>query len=554
MTDIPARETQSEPSRAGGWRIGGFLRTPWRIYRERTSLQLIVSNVSVAVISLLLFFITMVSVVIFAPAWSIPGTAYDYSLGEHARGYAVWLDGDELDELLVDGFTPAERIETTARLEAIVNGTVPGFEGTTPAGGDRISRAVLFDTDGRIIASTDEWWLAPFASIQDFPNDALVSTAETTLDLQGEINPDSNTVYALGQSDERTAASTPVLTSDGEMVAGLALEGGPISEILGTTAIEFWRETSTQILQIAIIFAIPALIVAVPFGIWRSRSIARRLNRLARAADRMAGGAMETRILIRQNDEIGQLAHRFNQMAQQIEANELGRRAFISNVSHELRTPVSVIHGTVERYLGQHEGEEEHESIQPMETVQHEAEVLSRLIDDLFTLTRLEEHNLRLERTELQVAAVCHDAVAGIRDLAWEQQKVSVEALVPGDLPLITGDRTRILQVMNNLLYNALRHTPEGGIIIVQGKALPTHVEITISDTGVGISPEAVENVFNRYYQAERQHRHPENSGLGLSIVKQLVEAHGGEITVESILGQGTTFRFTLPRAKVDKQ
>jgi two-component system sensor histidine kinase BaeS len=114
----------------------------------------------------------------------------------------------------------------------------------------------------------------------------------------------------------------------------------------------------------------------------------------------------------------------------------------------------------------------------------------------------------------------------------------------------VLADPTRVRQIMNNLLYNALRQTPEGGLIVIQGRQLDTMVELSISDTGMGIPEDELHNVFNRFYQAERKQRSTEGTGLGLNIVQQLVEAHGGTITAESVLEQGTTFRFTLPQAK----
>jgi signal transduction histidine kinase len=137
----------------------------------------------------------------------------------------------------------------------------------------------------------------------------------------------------------------------------------------------------------------------------------------------------------------------------------------------------------------------------------------------------------------------------GIRNLAWNQSRVSIESLIPPDLPTVLADETRVKQIVNNLLYNALRHTPEGGLIVLQARPLGDMVQVSTSDTGRGIPPEALPNVFERYFQAERDERHVEGTGLGLSIVKQLVEAHGGTIWVESEIGQGTTFRFTLPQA-----
>jgi two-component system sensor histidine kinase BaeS len=294
------------------------------------------------------------------------------------------------------------------------------------------------------------------------------------------------------------------------------------------------------------IFMIPAIIVAIPIGVWRSRVLSRRLRRLEAAASELAEGNLKTRVHVTRHDEIGKLAGRFNQMGEHMERTDRERRAFVSNVSHELRTPVAIIQGATERLVEQQQRGEVVEP-QTLGIVQRETETLSRLIDDLFTLTRIEEHNLRLDREPVSVTAIAREAVRSMSELAWNQRRVHIESLVPAELPPAMVDRTRLRQILNNLLYNALRHTPEGGLVVVQGKDITDAVELSISDTGMGIPPEALPNVFERYYQGERSQRNREGSGLGLSIVRQLVEAHGGTITVESVVGQGTTFRFTLP-------
>jgi signal transduction histidine kinase len=179
--------------------------------------------------------------------------------------------------------------------------------------------------------------------------------------------------------------------------------------------------------------------------------------------------------------------------------------------------------------------------------IHQETTTLSRLIDDLFTLARIEETALPLEALPLQVAEVAGQAVESIRAVAWEQRKVAVESLVGEGLPAVVADRTRLRQILTNLLYNALRYTPEGGMIVVDASLCAEMVEISVSDTGIGIPPEELERVFDRFHRVERGGRHDGGSGLGLHIVRQLVVAQGGAIVVTSESDQGTMFRFTLP-------
>lgn len=353
----------------------------------------------------------------------------------------------------------------------------------------------------------------------------------------------------MAVDNERTSASYPLITDDGRIVGVIVLEGNPIREVLGgESRVELLRYFMYEFRGVIWYITIPAIVVAIPFGVWRSRSISRRLERMASAADAMSEGELDTRIQIRQRDEIGRLAERFNEMATTIENNERMRQAFISNVSHELRTPISIIQGTVERQL-EHPERLAGEQAESLKLIHRESDMLGRMIADLFTMTRLGENSLRLERKALDLSTLANEAVDGLRNLAWTQSRVSVESLVSPDLQPVFADQTRIRQVLNNLLYNSLRHTPEGGLVVVQAKPLNEMIEVSVSDTGRGIPDHEIEHVFDRYYQAERGQRHDEGSGLGLSIVKQLVNAHGGEISVESRQGEGTTFRFTLPQA-----
>jgi signal transduction histidine kinase len=235
-------------------------------------------------------------------------------------------------------------------------------------------------------------------------------------------------------------------------------------------------------------------------------------------------------------------------MAATIETNDRVRRAFIANVSHELRTPLAIIQGTVERQLD-YPSQAENDLESALLLIRRESEMLERMVSDLFTVTRGQEQSLRLDRKPFDFAMLSREVVAGVQELAWSQSRVSIESLAATNLPPVYADPIRIRQVLNNLIYNALRHTPEGGLVVVQAEAKAPYLEAAVSDTGNGIPNEEIGRVFERYYQAERGTRHDDGSGLGLSVVQQLVRAHGGNVHVTSIRGEGTTFRFTIPLA-----
>jgi signal transduction histidine kinase len=527
--------------------------TPLRLYRQRTSVQLMVSYVAMALITALLLVIGVVTAVWWpqvSEMFGIEDVALDFTLGEQARSYAWWLDPDALAVSIEEGMPPDDRAALNSRLDAIVDAQAPGFD--PPLSDDhafRIAHVAILDMNGRIIASDDPAWAEVGGMIPDFPHGATRTVAARTLVLGGDPDPAWGALYSLEVEDERTSASFPLITRDGEMIGAIVLEGNPIRAVIGgDTRFGLVRYFLDQLRYVMLLILIPAIVVAIPFGLWRSRSISQRLERMASAADAMAEGELDTRLPVKQRDEIGRVAERFNEMASTIANTERMRQAFISNVSHELRTPISIIQGTVERQL---EGQVRPDpaSAASLHVIQREADMLDRMIADLFTLTRLRENSLRLERKAFDFSELASLTVGGISNVAWTQSRVSVESLVPPDLPLVYGDETRIRQVLNNLLYNSLRHTPEGGLVVIQAQPVGQMVEVAVSDTGVGIPDDEVEHVFDRYYQAERGARHDDGSGLGLTIVQQLVRAHGGDISVETRRGEGTTFRFTLPQA-----
>ncbi len=530
-----------------------WIMTPVRLFRQRTSVQLIASYVAVALITLVLFFATVVLTFFWEPLGRllrIQDVTIDIVLGEQARAYAFWLGPDELGPQLAQGLTPAQQAELTDSLRRIANREVPGFDPPiSDSHAFRLAYVAIVDQGGRIAASSDTGWIPPGSTIDGFENEATRAVTARSTELNGRLDPTWRTYYSLSVSHERTAAAYPLTMSDGQVAGWIVFEGNPITDVIGgATQRDFVQTIARSFLDVVWIFAIPALLVSIPVGIWRARSISRRLGRMANAADAMAEGHLETRIRVSRRDEIGRLAERFNEMAAQIETSDRVSRAFISNVSHELRTPVAIIQGTVERQM-QHSKHLPQEQKSVLRVIQKESTMLARMISDLFTMTRIDEGSLRLERRALDIARIAEECVEGIRNLAWNQSRVSIESLVPPDLPPVFADETRVKQIINNLLYNALRHTPEGGLVVLQARPLGEMVQISTSDTGRGIPEEALPNVFERYFQAERGERHAEGTGLGLSIVKQLVEAHGGTISVESEVGQGTTFRFTLPQA-----
>lgn len=287
-----------------------------------------------------------------------------------------------------------------------------------------------------------------------------------------------------------------------------------------------------------------AAIVALFLGSILFFQIIAPVQKLTLAAQKIAAGDLQQRIPIQSQDEIGTLATAFNQMADSLARHEELRRNLIADIAHELRTPLTVIQGNLEAML---------DSILPtnpqeIATLRDETALLARLVADLRLLSLAEAGQLKLERVKTDLAELVASAVELFRLQAQSNQIELVMDIAP-NLPSIRVDADRIAQVIRNLFSNALRHTPAGGRVIVVCRMDEFQkILIMISDTGDGIPPEDLPYIFDRFYRADKSRsRTSGGSGMGLAIVKQLVEAHGGKVWVESQPTQGATFGLSLP-------
>jgi two-component system OmpR family sensor kinase/two-component system sensor histidine kinase BaeS len=264
------------------------------------------------------------------------------------------------------------------------------------------------------------------------------------------------------------------------------------------------------------------------------RSFAFPLREIMDAAERVAGGDYTTRVRESGPPPIRSLAGAFNTMTARLGTSDAQRRQLMADVSHELRTPLTIMQGRLEGLLdGVYPRDETH-----LADVLEETRVLSRLVEDLRTLALSESGALNLQREATDLAILAHEVVRAFAAEA-EAKEVTLRAETPADLPLIDVDPVRIREVLTNLVSNALRHTLTGGRVTI---AISETMEIRVEDTGPGIPTEELERMFDRFYKGAESR----GSGLGLTIARNLVEAHGGEIHATSELGKGTTVSFTL--------
>ncbi len=304
--------------------------------------------------------------------------------------------------------------------------------------------------------------------------------------------------------------------------------------------------------------------LVILLGIFIARSLTRPLVSLTEAAEQMKAGNYAQRVkTTRSQDEIGTLAQTFNDMAGKIEydVNELRlqeqlRRDMIANIAHDLITPLTAIQGYSEA-IGDEVINDAQSRQETAQLIGREVQRLRRLVSDMQNMTALELGQMHLEQAPLNMHALVDEVLAVIGP-ECEQANISLHNEIDPASPLVMADSDRITQVLLNLLDNARRHTPSGGSISIGARAVSGEqgrkwLEITVSDTGSGIDPADLPFIFDRFFRSDRARSgHNRGSGLGLSIVKAIIVAHGGTIRAESSPGEGTKIVFTLPEAELN--
>ncbi len=292
----------------------------------------------------------------------------------------------------------------------------------------------------------------------------------------------------------------------------------------------------------ALLLAVLALGGAGIFFIGRTlRRTTQPIEEMMDAAEHVAQGDYTKRVPERGPRDVRNFVRAFNNMSERLQLNDEQRRRLLADISHELRTPLTVLHGNLEGMLdGIYQPD-----VTRLESLVEETRVMSRLIDDLRTLADADSGTLKLQREPTDLGVLLNEVIASFRGQAQSGGvSLSVEA-APPEVPLIDIDPARIRQVLANLIANALRYTTTGGSIRVQCELRDKVIVVTVSDTGRGIAAQDLPHIFERYTKSSDSR----GSGLGLAIAKDLVEAHGGQISTESVVGQGTTITFTLPAA-----
>jgi len=340
------------------------------------------------------------------------------------------------------------------------------------------------------------------------------------------------------------------------LILGYILAGGlALINIWLTAKLMFINQHDLILATILLIFAGG---ISIAFGYFISNSITHDLQILVFGAKEISKGDFATRVSVSGEDEVAQLALAFNQMAARLEntaeterALDEARRNLVAWASHDLRTPLASLKvmldamaegivndpETIERYLKQS---------------QNEVSQMSILLDDLFELAQLDAGYLDLEFQRISLSDLISDTLEGFSAKA-KAKSISLQGSITDEVDPIWAAPDKISRILDNLVSNALRYTPSGGNIFIEAQLNDDQVLIEVRDSGSGITPKDLPHVFDRFYRGEKSRTRNEKNqsggiGLGLSIVKGLIKAHGGEIGVNSELGSGTTFWFTLPK------
>jgi signal transduction histidine kinase len=304
------------------------------------------------------------------------------------------------------------------------------------------------------------------------------------------------------------------------------------------------REAVVQgISETILLGTIGAVVVAAVASYVVSGRLPETIARMADAARRIAAGEYSQRVEYPTDDEIGEFAHSFNEMAARLEETEFVRRELLANISHELRTPLTSIQGYMEGMI---------DGVVPadpetFQLVHREAARLARLVANIERLSRVEAGTERIEPHPLDARRVVDDVADHLRP-QLEQKQLDLALELPADLPMVFADEDRLVQVLTNLVGNSFQYTPAGGHVTVSAAARDGRMVFAVQDDGIGVPPDDLPHIFERFYRVDKSRSAAGGgAGIGLTLTKSLVAQMGGSVWAESVLGEWTRISFSLP-------
>lgn len=406
----------------------------------------------------------------------------------------------------------------------MASGRVPSAE--TIARLSELTTAVVWlaDQDGNVLAGQPpRRWSRDFNE-DDAELDAMFEGKVQSWVRTDQRDPERAVVVALPIREAQTPTAMFLLTP----IFGINRAAQAVETLLGYALLS-------------------GMAASIVLGYFMSRSLTRPIEDISRAAGSFAKGDFASRTAVTGDSEIGKLGEVFNSMANSLARIEQNRRDFLANITHEIRTPIAAIQAMAEALHDGVAGPELQNRY--LETIVGQTRQMDKLVQELLDLAQLEAGELKIINIKLdiseQLASVCERFLPMLTE-----KNICLEVLESKDEVFVAADPMRLEQVMNNLVTNAVRHSPPGSVINIKADKGASFVTVSVIDHGEGIAAEDLPHIWERFYRAEKSRsRSGGGSGIGLAVTRQLVIAMGGDITVESTVGKGATFSFTLPLA-----
>lgn len=405
------------------------------------------------------------------------------------------------------------------------------------AGEDIKGRILLLDADSRVLADTQQELAG--STVRYPETDTVLYEGKPVSSAVRDASSGEKTnlrFFFLGSDNASQYGYWSAALVNGNDVTGAVLLISPIRDMMGSL-----YQMQQQILLIFLMVAFLVMIISLFF----TSLITKPVQTMTAGIETVAKGDFSYRVQVRGSGEMKQLAEAFNQMSERIESLDASRNQFVSNASHELKTPLATMKIMIESLIYQPDMDKDLR-IEFMTDIDKEIDRLTAIVTDLLTLVRIDSNNIRLTRENLSLAALVKENEHRLLPIAEKRhQTIDLTLSDPCDM---YADKSKLTQVIYNLMENAVKYTQEGGSIqvILQRQGRDAH--LVVRDNGPGIARENLPYIFDRFYRVDKaRSRETGGTGLGLSIVHQLVVLHSGSIRVESEEGKGTSFIVDLP-------
>lgn len=385
--------------------------------------------------------------------------------------------------------------------------------------------------------------------------DAVTILIDSNFDVLVGYGPVDDVAYVYATELEPLMVGETVVvwgTPECNTLAQLLVVGHPIrhdGQVIAAALVGFYmadlENTIADMYRIAFLALVGVGAVAFLLIYISSQAISRPLRQINEAASIIAGGDFDKRLPIHGRDEMGQLAREFNRMAESLQEQERIRREFIANLSHDMRSPLTSMRGFLAAINDGTIPPEKHSHY--LDIIKDESERLIRLSNNILDIHQIQDHQMELKLTEFDINDLIRKTILGFQQRALDK-RIMVTSHFAHPQDIVLADEDKLRRVMYNLIDNALKFTPDGGEILIETTVIDGKVTISVGDNGPGMSEEEKKRAFDRFYKGDPSRNMDKmGSGLGLSIVKEFIRAHGENIEVESEVGDGCVFSFTLP-------